>query len=347
MQMASNKADTVIFHSYAKELGSRKITNEHLSTLMETSDEWIMQRTGISTRYWVEPGVGASDLAVKSAQKTLDLAGNPKIDAIIAGTLSPDLYFPGIGVLIQHKLGLSSIPAYDIRLQCSGFLYGMEMAAALVRSGNYNRILLVGAEVHSTGLDISTRGRDLAVLFGDGAGSVLVEKVSTANCKGPCFEYLGSELHSDGAFAGELWCQFPGSLHFTHALTSDEIAAGATFPKMNGRKVFEHAVKNMAEVSRSLLEKLQIEPSKIALLVPHQANLRINTMVGDSLGLSPDQVFNTISKYGNTTAATIPIGMTDAVAAGKVKAGDIVLHAAFGSGFTWGAVAVRALGGNG
>lgn len=333
----------VVFHSYSKALGGQKITNADLAERIETSDEWIRQRTGIESRYWVEPGIGSSDLAVEASQKTLALAGNPSVDAIIAGTLSPDHYFPGIGVLIQSKLGLPPIPAYDIRLQCSGFLYGMEMASALVRSGQYRRILLVGAEVHSTGLDISTRGRDVAVLFGDGAGAVLVESETSAPQDTPLFEFLGSELHSDGAFAQELWCRYPGSLHFTHTITDDEFAAGETFPKMNGRKVFEHAVRSMTEVSQSLLARLGMPTAGVSLFVPHQANLRINQMVGQSLGLTPEQVFNTIQRYGNTTAATIPIGMADAVAEGKIRNGSVILHAAFGSGFTWGAVAVRAL----
>jgi 3-oxoacyl-[acyl-carrier-protein] synthase-3 len=333
---------TVVFHSYAKALGSRRITNDDLARQIDTSDEWIQQRTGIRTRYWVEPGVGSSDLAAEAARKTLQQAGNPPVDCIIAGTLSPDHYFPGIGVLLQNKLGLPSVPAYDIRLQCSGFLYGMEMAAALIRAGQYQRILLVGAEVHSTGLDISTRGRDVAVLFGDGGGAVLVERAATAPRGAMLFEFLGSELHSDGAFAGELWCQYPGSLHFTHAITPDEFAAGETFPKMNGRKVFEHAVRSMTEVSHSLLAKLGLDSSQVSLFVPHQANLRINQLVGESLKLSSNQVFNTIERYGNTTAATIPIGMTDAVGEGKIAEDSLILHAAFGSGFTWGAVAVRA-----
>lgn len=333
----------VVFHSYAKALGSREITNDDLARRIDTSDEWIQQRTGIRTRYWVEPGVGSSDLAAEAARKTLQQAGNPPVDCIIAGTLSPDHYFPGIGVLLQNKLGLPTVPAYDIRLQCSGFLYGMEMAAALIRSGQYQRILLVGAEVHSTGLDISTRGRDVAVLFGDGAGAVLVERQETTPRGVTGFQFLGSELHSDGAFAPELWCRYPGSLHFTHAITDEEFSAGETFPKMNGRRVFEHAVRSMTEVSHSLLAKLGLLGSQISLFVPHQANLRINQMVGESLKLSSHQVFNTIERYGNTTAATIPIGMTDALAEGRIEPDALILHAAFGSGFTWGAVAVKAI----
>ncbi|NDC38515.1 MAG: ketoacyl-ACP synthase III, partial [Proteobacteria bacterium] len=271
----------VVFHSYSKALGGRKITNDDLAARIDTSDEWITQRTGIKTRYWADPGIGASDLAVEAARTTLQKAGNPPVDAIIAGTLSPDHYFPGIGVLIQHKLGLPPIAAYDIRLQCSGFLYGMEMAAALIRSGQYKRILLVGAEVHSTGLDISSRGRDVAVLFGDGAGAVLVELSEQVSSGTLGFEFLGSELHSDGAFAPELWCRYPGSLHFTHTISAEEFATGETFPKMNGRKVFEHAVRSMAEVSLSLLRSLALTPAQIALFVPHQANLRINQMVGE------------------------------------------------------------------
>ena len=335
--------DPIVLHSFAKALGGRKITNADLSTLMDTSDDWIVQRTGIRERYWADPGIGSSDLAVQSAQKSLKLAGYPGVDCIVAATLSPDHYFHGIGVLVQQKLGLTPIPAYDIRQQCSGFLYGIEMAAALVRSGQYRRILLTGAEVHSTGLDISTRGRDLAVLFGDGAGSCIVERQSTAPNGALAFSFLGSELHSEGAHASELWCQFPGSVRFTNSLTDDEFDSGAVFPKMNGRKVFENAVRRMLEVSGSLLARLGIPPAEVSLFVPHQANLRINQMVGEQLGFTPAQLFNTIDRYGNTTAATIPIGMTDAIAEGRLQSGSTVLHAAFGSGFTWGAAAVRAL----
>ncbi len=329
-------------HSFSKQLGERCIHNDELVKFMDTSDEWITQRSGIKTRYWANPETQTSDLSVSSAKQTLDAAGNPKIDAIIAATLSPDHYFPGIGVLVQNKLGLPGVPAYDIREQCSGFLYGLEMSQALIASGKYSRILFVCAEIHSRGLDLTTRGRDLAVLFGDGAGSCIVESESDNTSNSIRFEVLDTELHSDGSGASELWCELPGSVAFPSELTAEMLDAGRAFPKMNGRKVFENAIKRMTEVSLSVLGRVGLTPKDVALIVPHQANLRINMMVAKELGLDESQVFNTIQKYGNTTSATIPIGMCDAVAAGAVKPGDYVLQSAFGSGFTWGASILKA-----
>lgn len=320
---------------------------------MDTSDEWITQRSGIKTRYWVTPGTNTSDLATESARATLASSGNARAcQAIIAATLSPDFYFPGIGVLVQKKLGLPPIPAFDIRQQCSGFLYGLEMATALVDAGRYERILLIGAEVQSNSLDLSTRGRDVAVLFGDGAGSCIVERDTPAarserqahteaNSR-LAFELLGTELHSDGEGAPELWCEAPGSSLPHRDVTPEVFAMGRTFPRMNGRRVFESAVRRMVEVSQSLLAQHGITGTAVRLFVPHQANSRINQMVAEQLGLKPDQVMSTIERYGNTTAATIPIGMTDAIDEGRIQPDDIVLQAAFGSGFTWGAAILRA-----
>lgn len=357
-----------IVHSFAKQLGERCVHNDELVKFMDTSDEWITQRSGIKTRYWANPETQTSDLSVAAAKQTLAAAGNPKIDAIVAATLSPDYYFPGIGVLVQNKLGLSTVPAYDIREQCSGFLYGLEMSQALIAAGKYSRILFVCAEIHSRGLDLSTRGRDLAVLFGDGAGSCIVEsaaeKPSSVKPSGVkpsgvkpisvkpsseklgnaiSFEVLDTELHSDGSGHSDLWCELPGSVAYASQLTPEMLDAGRAFAKMNGRKVFENAVKRMTEVSLSVLGKVGLSPKDLTLIVPHQANQRINTMVAKELGLSESQVFNTIQKYGNTTSATIPIGMCDAVAAGAIKSGDYILQSAFGSGFTWGAAVLRAI----
>jgi 3-oxoacyl-[acyl-carrier-protein] synthase-3 len=225
-------------------------------------------------------------------------------------------------------------------------LYAIQLAGALVQAQNYRRILVVGAEVHSTGLDISTRGRDIAVLFGDGAGSCLVEAVDDAgstaqNHIAGSLELIGTELHSDGAFVRELWCEHPGSAHFPTRITPELVSEGRVYPLMNGRKVFEHAVRAMTEVSRSLLEAKEFSPKDVSLFVPHQANIRINSMVAAQLGLSESQVWNTIEQYGNTTAATIPIGISAAQQAGRLAAGDLVLSAAFGSGFTWGAALFR------
>jgi len=339
-------------HSFARALGERCITNDALAMLMTTSDEWIVQRSGIKTRYWVDAGTTTSDLALRSAQRTISLlaAQASSIDSIIVATLSPDYYFPGVGVLLQQKLGLTTLPAFDIRQQCSGFLYGLEMAQALVDSGKYKRILLVGAEVHSNALDISDRGRDVAVLFGDGAGSCIVESSSNqANSEQPnsnhrvSFEIIDTELHSEGAGAKELWCEGPGSSLPHRAVTPEVFATGRTFPQMNGRRVFESAVRRMVEVSHSILARNGIAASDLKLFVPHQANLRINLLVAEQLGLSSSQVFSTIEKYGNTTAATIPIGMCDALTEIEFVRGDLILQAAFGSGYTWGAALLKVL----
>ena len=348
MNLQTDKDQPVVAHSFSKSLAERCITNEWLSTLMDTSDEWITQRSGIKTRYWVNPGTTTSELGFRAALASLNLAGRPSIDCIIAATLSPDHYFPGIGVIIQHKLAQelgtaeATIPAYDIRNQCSGFLYALQMAKALVLTEQYNRILVVGAEVHSTGLDLSTRGRDIAVLFGDGAGACIVERQSSVTPQNQLI-ILGSELHSDGKYMEELWCQNPGSANYPTWISAEMISEGLIFPKMNGKKVFEHAVRSMVRVSLSLLAKHDLQPEQISLLVPHQANLRINSLVAKELGLSEEQAWNTVQKYGNTTAATIPIGMTDAFAAGKISSGNYILSAAFGSGFTWGATLFQAV----
>lgn len=319
-----------VFHSFAKSLPERLVTNDDLSKLMDTTDEWIVQRTGIKTRYWVREPETTSDLAVKAARQSINRA-NIDVDCIIAATLSPDYGFPGIGVQIQDKLKLKTVPAFDLRNQCAGFLYGAEMASALVDSGKYNNILLVGAEVHSTGLDISTRGRDIAVLFGDGAGSCIVSR------EGSGYKFLGSKLFSDGAYLKELWCEHPGSAHFPTRVTSDIL--DNCFPSMNGKVVFQFAVKRMTECCFELLKNLGLSTNEIGLFLPHQANLRINQMVANELGLVESQVFNTIQKYGNTTSATIPIGFVDAESEGVINSNSIILSAAFGSGFVWGSAA--------
>jgi 3-oxoacyl-[acyl-carrier-protein] synthase-3 len=331
---------SVKIHSFARAIPQKLVTNQDLSSRITTSDEWITQRTGIKQRYWVEAGVGTSDLGVRAARRSFELAGITSVDCIVAATLSPDYNFPGIGVQIQAKLGLDSVPAYDIRNQCGGFLYGLEMARALIVSGQYKRILLVGAEVHSTGLDITDNGRDIAVLFGDGAGSCILENAETAipaSQTNPHFEILETELHANGHHAKDLWCEHPGSLQYPLRITEELVRDGKCFPTMNGRKVFENAVKHMVEVSKSVLSRRSVLPASVAHFIPHQANARINSMVADTLGINPDAVRSTIQKYGNTTAATIPIGFSEAVETERFEAGQYVLSAAFGSGFVWGA----------
>lgn len=325
------------------------VTNAHLCALMDTSEAWIVQRTGIAERrHWdfSQAPAGASDLAVLAAQKALNAAGlGPSdIDLILYATLSPDRQFPGDGVLVQAKLGIPpGVPAMDIRNQCSGFLYGLSTADAFIRSGVYRRILLIGSEMHSTGLDFSTRGRDVAVLFGDGAGAAILEPCAAA--QGGQDDGLGSgvlavSLHADGRYAHELRLDFPSSAKMPRVNMAD-YQDGDQFPAMNGKSVFKHAVTRIPEVVETVLGRCGFEVSDIDLFIPHQANLRITEMVQKRLGLADERVFHNIMHYGNTTAASIPLAIDEAQAQGRLKRGDLLCCAAFGAGFTWGAALIR------
>ncbi|QQR91452.1 MAG: ketoacyl-ACP synthase III [Myxococcales bacterium] len=317
----------------------RIVSNDDLAKIMSTSDDWIRKRTGIAERRFIDPqsSCGASDLAVPAVTMACKRAGiaPSELDAIVFATLSPDYNFPGSGCLLQRKLGLSTVPALDIRNQCSGFLYGLQIADAWVRCGMYKHVCLVGAEVHSTGLDFSDKGRDVAVLFGDGAGAVIV---------GPAIRpqqgIIDIELHADGSGAKELWVEAPTSAHFPridHAMIDE----GKQFPRMNGKQVFRWATEKMPEVSLSILKKNKIPLDDVDLFVPHQANMRINELVAKKLGINPDKVVHNIEKYGNTTAASIPMALSSAWEEEKALPGQLVLFAAFGSGFTWGSALVR------
>ena len=319
----------------------RIVTNDYLATKMTTSDQWITERTGIKERRFVEPGTSASQLGTEAARRLLkNLAIDPNsIDLLVAATLSPDYYFPGIGVLIQRDLGLRNIPALDIRAQCSGLVYGLATVDAYIRSGQAKRVLLVCAEVQSPVLDFTDRGRDMAVLFGDGAGAILIDSEESTNQAAPR-GIIDSLLGSDGKGAEVLSLQYPGTAHGGF-VTQELLDAAAFHPKMDGKAVFKNAVARLCEVSMELLSRNKIEPSSLNLVIPHQANLRINEMVREKLGLSSDQVFNNIERYGNTTAATIPICMSEAVEQGRLREGDLVLTLAFGAGFTWGANLLR------
>ncbi len=315
----------------------RVVTNEELTRYMETSDEWIRQRTGIEQRRWVTEGQGNSDLAFEATKRALDAAGwkPTDIEAIVYATLSTDHMFPGDGCFLNAKLGLSGVPAIDIRNQCTGFIYGLSVADAWIRSGMFRRVLLVGSEVHSTGLDVTTRGRDVAVIFGDGAGAALLEATDD-----PERGVLSCHLHADGRFAKDLWTDKPGS--FYHPRIPMDIGSSAdVFPHMEGQKVFKHAIVRMPEVLREALEKNGLSAKDLKVVIPHQANLRISEMVQRSLELRDDQVFNNIQKYGNTTAASIPLCLAEAVEARGVKRGDLVGLCAFGAGFTWASALVR------
>lgn len=316
----------------------RRVTNQELTALMDTTDEWIVERTGIRQRYWVPHEMGGSELAEHAAREALERAGlSPAdIDCIILATLSPEHTFPGTACFLQARLGIPGIPAVDIRNQCSGFIYGLSIADAWIRAGQYRRILLVGAEVHSTGLDISTRGRDVACLFGD-AAAVAVLGADDGGERG----VLSTHLHADGRFAKALWIEAPGSRFHPLRISHQMLDEGRHFPKMNGRQVFTAAVQRMPEVIHECLKANGLTIDDVALLVPHQANQRITEMVARQLGIPMERVASNIERYGNTTAASIPLCLYEAERDGRLRRGDLVVLASFGAGFTWASAAVR------
>ena len=319
-------------------LPTKVVTNDDLAKLMTTTDEWIQQRTGIKERRFIEhDGIGASDLALPASKMALEQAGiGPKdVDAIVFATLSPDVNFPGSACFLQTKLGCGQIAALDVRNQCSGFLYSLSIADAWIRAGSFKNILVVGSEVHSTGIELAERGRDVAVLFGDGAGAVVVQPTED-DTRG----IQTIQLHADGAGAKDLWLEAPASMHMPR-LTAEMMAEGRHYPRMNGKSVFRWAVEKMPEVALAALASVGKTVSDVDLFVPHQANMRINQMVAEKLGIPADRVVHNIERYGNTTAATIPIGLSESWKDGKIKDGSTVLMAAFGAGFTWGSAIVR------
>jgi 3-oxoacyl-[acyl-carrier-protein] synthase-3 len=315
--------------------------NEDLSQLMDTSDEWIRQRTGIEQRYWLDfnSELGASDLGLEASLKALEAAQTKKeeIDLIIFATLSPDHDFPGSACFLQAKLGIPGVAALDIRQQCSGFIYGMSIADAYIKSGMYKKILLVGSEVHSKAIDKTTRGREVSVLFGDGAGAAVIGAVDPNSPN----RILSTHLYADGKYAKELWIKAPGTAYAGDRSTQEVLDRGDFYPKMNGKTVFVHASKRMPEAVTTALDANKLKASDVDLFIFHQANMRINEMVAKQLEIPEEKVFNTIQKYGNTTAATIPIGLDEAVKAGRLKPGMLVASAAFGAGFTWASALYR------
>ncbi|NNL76006.1 MAG: ketoacyl-ACP synthase III [Desulfobacterales bacterium] len=332
-----------VIRGTARYVPPRIVTNEDMTQWMDTSDEWIRQRTGIDQRHWVpaEGGVGSSDLGLEASKIAMQRAGwEPEdIDMIIFATLSPDLFFPGCGCLMQQKLGLNSTPALDIRQQCTGFLYGLTTADAYIRSDLANRILLVGAEVHSTGLDISTAGRDVAVIFGDGAGAVCLEAAESDEPLG----VLASALHADGNFADSLMVEV-GSSRLNPRISHELIDEGRHYPRMDGKTIFKLAVQKLPEVVNETLDKAGLSVEDIDLFIPHQANFRINQFFAHTMKLPQEKVFNNIQRYGNTTAASIPIALDEALEMNIIGDGSIVLFLALGAGLTWGAV-ISKLGG--
>ncbi|WP_312355147.1 beta-ketoacyl-ACP synthase III [Empedobacter sp.] len=318
----------------------RVVTNFDLAEVMDTNDEWIQERTGIVERRHIEPGskISSTDLGVIAAKNALEDAGitAQDIDFILFATLSPDYYFPGNGVLVQKELGCRTIGAMDIRNQCSGFVYALSTADAFIKAGVYKNILVIGAEVHSFGLDMSDEGRGVSVIFGDGAGAVIVSATEEEGCG-----ILSTNLHSEGEFAEGLAVTFPGTktgwsdelLKEGNTLTKKEI-----YPYMNGNYVFKHAVTRFPESIIEALSTANKKPEDLDLFIPHQANLRISQFVQKQLGLPDEKVYNNIMRYGNTTAASIPIALSEAKQEGKIKKGDLVMMTAFGAGFTWGSV---------
>jgi 3-oxoacyl-[acyl-carrier-protein] synthase-3 len=315
----------------------RVVTNDDLSGRMETSDEWIRTRTGIEERRWVEEGETGADLALAASRRALAMASlEPSaVDAIVYATSTPDHFAPGNGVFLQRMLGAGAIPALDIRTQCSGFVYALSVADAWIRSGMYRNVLVVGAEVQSTGMDVTTRGRNTAVIFADGAGAAVLGPSDD-----PGHGILAIDLHSDGTHAEKLWVDAPGSMYHPR-VSESQLREGRHFLAMDGKEVFRHAVARMPESVRAALAAAGAAPTELSLLIPHQANLRISEMVQRNLGLDDAQVYNNIQRYGNTTAATIPIALDECVRAGRIRPGDLVVLTAFGSGFLWGSAAVR------
>lgn len=316
------------------------VTNDDLSKMMDTNDEWIQERTGIKQRHWIKEGSNetSSTMGAKAAEIAIEKSGLSKddIDFIIFATLSPDYYFPGCGVQIQDMLEMDTVGALDIRNQCSGFVYALSTADQFIKTGMYKNILVIGSEYHSNGLDKTTRGRGVSVIFGDGAGACVLSRTED-NTKG----ILSSHLHSQGKFADKLIVASPSIKHWVPEILNSEEEDVSYFPYMDGTFVFKNAVVRFSEVIMEALATNQMQPTDIDLFIPHQANLRIAQFIQHKFKLKDDQVYNNIMNYGNTTAASIIIALSEAFEKGLVKDNDIVLLAAFGSGFTWGSVLIR------
>ena len=335
----------MLYRSKIKGLGfyvpDNVVTNDDLSKLMDTSDEWIQERTGIKERRHALKGSDTTtSMGVKASLKAIEVAkiNKEEIDFIVFATLSPDFYFPGCGVLVQKELGLPNVGALDIRNQCSGFLYALSVADQYIKTGMYKNILVIGAETQSPALDMTTRGRNMAVLFGDGAGAAIVSRSDN-----PERGILSTHLHSQGEHAEQLAMIAPGvgTKWVPQILAENDPDDVSYYPNMNGQFVFKNAVVRFAEVIEEGLKTNGLSREDINMLIPHQANLRISQFVQHQFKLTDEQVFNNIMKYGNTTAASVPIALTEAVQQGKIKDGDLVVLAAFGSGFTWASAIIR------
>ena len=334
-----------MYHSKISGLGfyvpSNIVTNDDLSKIIDTNDQWIQERTGIQERRHIIKGEDTTtSMGVKAARVAIERAGIDKmdIDFIVFATLSPDYYFPGPGVLVQKELGLRTVGALDVRNQCSGFVYALSVADQYIKTGMYRNILVIGSEVHSSGLDMTTRGRNVSVIFGDGAGAAVLSREEDLT-KG----ILSTHLHSEGIHAEELALTAPGmgGRWVSDIVADNDPNDESYFPHMNGQFVFKNAVVRFAEVIHEGLEANNLTVSDIDMLIPHQANLRISQFIQQKFGLNDDQVYNNIQKYGNTTAASVPIALTEAWEKGKIKSGDTVVLAAFGSGFTWASAIIK------
>ena len=316
------------------------VTNEDLTKMMDTSDEWIQERTGIRERRWIPEGSEDTSavMGAKAARIAIERSGLSKddIDFIVFATLSPDYYFPGCGVMIQDMLDMPTIGAIDIRNQCSGFIYAMSTADQFIKTGMYKNILVIGSEYHSNGLDKTTRGRGVSVIFGDGAGACVLSRTED-NTKG----ILSSHLHSEGKYAEKLTVLSPSIKHWVPAIFANIEEDVSYYPYMDGTFVFKHAIVRFTEVILEGLKANNLGIEDLDLFIPHQANLRISQFVQHKLKLSDDQIYNNIMSYGNTTAASIIIALTEAWEKGKVKDNDLIVLSAFGSGFTWGSVIIR------
>ncbi|WP_250631460.1 3-oxoacyl-ACP synthase III family protein [Rhodoflexus caldus] len=316
------------------------VTNQDLTAFVNTTNEWIVERTGVRQRHYFDPEKGETNFgfAVKASEIALQRAGlTPQdIDLIVYATLSPDYYFPGSGVLLQRAMDFRNIAAIDLRAQCSGFIYALSVADQFIKTGMYKHVLVVGSEIHSSGLDYSDHGRHVAVIFGDGAGAVVLSATDE-----PGKGILSTHLHSEGKYAEELAVIYPKSSAKNRNPIEELQPGGGFYPVMNGQYVFKHAVTRMPEAIMEALEANNYKPEDIDILVPHQANIRITQAVQQRLGLPDEKVVSNIQNYGNTTAASIPIALCEAWEAGRIKEGDLVCLCSFGSGFTWASALIR------
>lgn len=317
----------------------RVVTNDDLSGRMQTTDAWVRERTGIEERHYSDDNVGAADMGAIAARQALKRAGvrAADVDCVIFATLSPDIDMPSSACVLQARLGIGGMLAFDVKNQCSGFIYSLAIADKLIKTGACERVLVVGGEVHSTGIDITTRGRDVAVIFGDGAAAVVLGPESD-----PKLGILSTHLHAEGKFAEKLWLEC--AAHRERPRLTEEMIAGDNpriFPKMEGRYVFKHAVNRFSEVIREALDANGYTIADVSLLIPHQANLRISQLVAMGFELPEERIFNNIQRYGNTTAASIPLALSEALDAGRLKSGDLLCIAAFGAGFTWASALIR------